>query len=677
MDKKKKIVKFIVLIVVCFFAECLISNYSALSIRFSGADELNVDLASKNVKCDGTKSINTGKKITLNEANITISDLECELKNICLVLSGDYYEYVYVDISYLDDNFSYEEDGYEYNLSSVLMYSGVDEKNYFNVKSFGEVKNLKISVGKMDNDVTISEIILNKPPEFKFSFVRFFVLLLIAIFVVYGIWKFTLEKDDYLLLKILTAVMCLMVCLGFMLLVNHQDIKFLDQYPSTNYSDEDQYRQLFESFKKGQLNLDLDYNVSKLEALNNPYDRSERNAKGAAGDFWDRAYYNGKFYSYFGVAPVFTAYYPVNILTGKVPTTEFASVLLCIYSVIFISLLYIEMIKHFCKKVPLVLALLGQVAVLFGSAIFAVAFEVQFYYMAVLSGITWTAAFLYFLLKAYFESEFRKRIVFLVLSGVSVVLIAASRPTLLFYGAAALVPAIFILTGKEDSLKRKISYVVSIGVPISIGAVMIMIYNYKRFENPFEFGFNYQLTVSIAKANTFSIAMIPATLYHYFIQQPNVNTNFPYIEIKSKTFDTYHRYNYNGRIMGVFNYPITWGFFLTPIIFRKRDKFKSAFMITFAASAVLMAYIDMCKAGSHYRYTVDILMPIILVSIVVIFDILNVLKGISKKTYITAYIFTAIAMLSTIYIGYLFMFANERHNLMDIYILAGRVLQNL
>ena len=677
MDKKKIIVKIFVLIAVCFFAECLISNFSALSVGLSGADEVTVDFNSENVKCEGKVGINTGENIILNDGKIVISNLDCELKNICLALSGDYYEYVNVDISYLDDNFAYEEDGYDYNSSYVLMYSGIEEKNYYNVESFGKVKDLRIEVGKLDNNLTVSEISLNKPPEFSFSFLRFDILLVTVFVIAYGIWKITLKDSDYLLLKILTALMCLMVFAGFMLLVNHHDVKFVDDFPSTSYNDEDQYRQLFESFKKGQLNLDLDYNISRIEALENPYDRSERNAKDTTGDFWDRAYYNGKFYTYFGVAPIFTAYYPVNILTGKVPTTEFASALLCIYAVIFISLLYIETIKHFCENVPIVLAMLGQITLLFGSAIFAAAFEVKFYYMAVLSGITWTAAFLYFLLKAYYESSFKKRLILLFLSGVSVVLIVASRPTLIFYGVVAIVPAVFILTSKNETLKRKISYVVSIGVPIAIGAVIIMIYNYKRFENPLEFGFNYQLTVSIAKANKFSIAMIPATFYHYFIQQPNINTKFPYIEIKSKTLDSYHRYNYTGRTMGVFNYPITWGFFLTPVIFRKRDKFKTAYIITFAAAAVIMAYIDMCKAGSHYRYTIDILMPIILIAVLVIFDTLNVLKDISKKVYDIAYIFTVISMLITIYLGYLFMFGNEMHNLMDTYIVAGRILQSL
>ena len=134
MDKKKRIVKIIVLVVVCIFAECLISNYSALRIIFSGTQEVNVDFKSPSISSSGAIYINTGDKITLNNGSILISDLNCELKNICLVLSGDYYEYVHLDISYLDDNFAYEEDGYDYNISNILMYSGINEKNYFKCK---------------------------------------------------------------------------------------------------------------------------------------------------------------------------------------------------------------------------------------------------------------------------------------------------------------------------------------------------------------------------------------------------------------------------------------------------------------------------------------------------------------------------------------------------------------
>lgn len=41
----------------------------------------------------------------------------------------------------------------------------------------------------------------------------------------------------------------------------------------------------------------------ELAELDNVYDNSERNASGISYA-WDRAYYNGHYYSYFGITPV-------------------------------------------------------------------------------------------------------------------------------------------------------------------------------------------------------------------------------------------------------------------------------------------------------------------------------------------------------------------------------------
>ncbi len=672
--KKNSIIKLIVIIALCIITECIISNFSAISLKLSGAEKYDIDLSS--VTLDGKNAELTDGGIVLKKGIIAVQDINTEIKNLYLELSGEYYEFVDVDIAYLDDNFAYR-DGYDYNCSTVSMYVGDNRRNYCKVSSFGEVKNLRITVGDTTDFVTVSAITLNKIPDFHFSILRCVILFMVVFVVAYGAWKMTLRKSDYILLRIIAALMCVMVYSTILNISNKDSIELLDVYPAENLADEDQYRQLFESFKQGRLDLAVDYDAEALQALDNPYDRSERNAKNATGDYWDRAYYDGKFYSYFGTAPVFTVYYPVYILTGYVATAEYASALLCIYAIIFISLLYIEFLKRFCKDVPLVLAFLGEIAVIFGSGIFAAALDKRFYYMAVISGITWTAAFLYFLLKAYYEENFKKRIIFLVLTGLSVALIAASRPTMLLYGAAAVVPALFIFTSKKESIKNKICYISAIGMPVAVGAVLIMNYNFKRFGNPFEFGFNYQLTVSMAKANTFSFAMIPATIYHYFIQQPNINTNFPYIEIKSKALSNYGRFNYNGRTMGILNYPVTWGLMLTPVFCRKKDKFKTAFILILIVSALLMAYIDMCKAGSHYRYTLDILMPVITAATVAIFDSMASLKKLSNKIYITSYVFTALAMSATIYLGYLMAFANELRTLLTDFTVMGYILQNL
>lgn len=668
MRKSKKKYLNLIIIAVCVILEILISNRAAISLI--GSEYSSVEL-SKALTSDSSASHGNGK-LQINKGIIEFYDIDTEMKNLCVTLSGND-KYIPLTVSFTDDNFAFD-DGYDYNKGTFKVLVGTKEKNYLNLNSFGNVKNLRLDFG--DERVIIEELELNKKPEFSFNILRFIIIAAVCFIIKYGLWKikFDNKKHSYAIM-ISAAVICTAILFSFANLNKvSADLNALSVYPNPNISSADQYEQLFDAFKKGQLNLDIDYDTSLFENLENIYDRSERNEHGLHGDFWDRAYYNGKFYSYFGAAPVITVYFPVYFLTHKVPTPEFASTLLCVYAVIFISLLYDTIIKKMCRKVPLLLVLLGQITVIMTSGLMAAMCENKFYYMAILSGIGSVAAFLYFLLKAYYSESFKKRNIFLVMTGISVVMIVASRPTLLLYALIAIVPAIFVLKNKNDNIYKKIIYIVSIGTPVLVGAVLIMLYNYLRFESPFEFGFNYQLTVSIAKANTITLGMLPAAVYHFYIQQPKIHSYFPYIEIKGYALDSYTRYSYSHRTMGVLNYPILNAVFLYPFAVNKdkKNSFKKYFTIAVIACAILLSFVDMCKAGSHYRYTVDILFTLAIAALIIVFELLATIEEIMPKKYHWAYILTAVIMIISITLGYLMMFANESNFLLNNFpMLAG------
>lgn len=677
MEKIKKHWKDIIIILICLLTELILSNYSAIALDINGAEETNLDLDSAVITAFDDNFRYDDEGIYLKSGEVQFDNIDTAMKNICIELSSENSRYVHFSVSFTDSNFAYD-DGFDYNSAYVQMYSSNRERNYYTFSSYGNVQSIRLSLDETDEEIMISSVKLNSKPPVRISLFRLVILIGLCFTVKYGFWKVKFRKTDSALVGVVAAVSCVAVFTTLCLMdASNSDINMLDSYPSQNISSEDEYRQLFEAFKKGQLNLDIDYDVSKLEVLNNPYDRSERNESDMHGDFWDRAYYDGKFYSYFGVAPILTVYYPVNFLTGKVPSTYLASGILCVYAIIFISLLYNLIIKKFCNEPPLLLVLIGQLALLFGSVIFALTTEGKFYYMAVLSGIGCVAAFFYFILTAYYEDHFKKRILFLILTGISIVMIAASRPTLLIYCVSALIPALYIFLDKKENIRSKIIYTVSVGAPVIIGAAAIMAYNYMRFDSPFEFGFNYQLTVSIAKANTITLTMIPPTLYHYFFQQPKLTSNFPYIEIKTRSLDAYSRYNYLGRNMGILTYPATWAIVFAPFLDRKKDKFKYSFILTVSAAAIVLSFIDMCKAGAHYRYTADILMPIILVSLVIIFFMIEKFEMLSKKTYMSLYILCTAALCSTIVIGYLMIFAAESGTLMNDFSPVVEILRGM
>ena len=77
------------------------------------------------------------------------------------------------------------------------------------------------------------------------------------------------------------------------------------------------YIQQFDAWEKGQLNIDFEVDSRILE-LENPYDYQARRLAGGYY-LWDRAMYDGKYYSYFGIAPIVTVYYPYWLIKGALP----------------------------------------------------------------------------------------------------------------------------------------------------------------------------------------------------------------------------------------------------------------------------------------------------------------------------------------------------------------------
>lgn len=653
--------KLAVIFAVSMVLSLLISNFSALRLVFSGADKKELDLQ---------RYFGSERVTITGDSPVEFRDIDTELKSVVLTFDKYSVSYGEVSVSFTDDNFRLNG-GYDYNTASELMSIGTGIENYMELSSFGKARSIKISC---DSEVTLTGVTLNAPPPFSFSLIGWLIIFLIMNCIAFGTWREILGENDRRYIWITGCVVCLLVVFVTGVIHNTCNEDLLMEIPE-DITEEDQYTQLFDAFHKGQYNLDIDYETEKLDALENPYDRSERNENDLHGVFWDRVYYNGNFYSYFGTAPVFTVYYPVFLLTGKIPTPLFASMLLCVYCVIFLTLLYELFLRRFCNDVPRELAILGLCALLFGSVIFAVASEAQFYFIAVLSGIAWTAAFLYFLLSAYFCENFRRRVILLVISGVSAALIAASRPTLLLYCFTAIIPAWDIMKNKKEATKNKLIYSAAVGVPVVIGAALIMSYNYSRFGSVMEFGFNYQLTVSRAQANTIKLSMIVPALYHFFFQQPKFNSSFPYIELQTNALRSYTRYNYAGVTMGVFSYPMTWGMALLPFMLNKKNKIKTLMISSLAVCSFLMAFIDMCKAGSHYRYTTDIAFIVLLVSVTAIFNIGSWLRERSEKAYKIYFAMTAAAMLATIILGTLVMFANEGGTMICDYAQATEYLR--
>jgi len=154
-------------------------------------------------------------------------------------------------------------------------------------------------------------------------------------------------------------------------------------------------------------------------------------------------------------------------------------------------------------------------------------------------------------------------------------------------------------------------------------------------------------------------------------------TKFPYFDMPNTVLSGYPRYTYLAYSMGAFNYPVMWGSLFLPYALKKEDKFKTNFTLTLFISVMIVAFLNMCKAGVHYRYVSDILLPLGIVSVIVLFKLAEIAAESSHKFRSGYYITLSVIFIITIAIGYLMIFANENELFMNDYALITQILRTM
>ena len=103
-------------------------------------------------------------------------------------------------------------------------------------------------------------------------------------------------------------------------------------------------KNLVKALSKGEVEIADVPDISKLEELKNPYDAIERGSLERDVDYvWDAAYYNQKYYVYFGVLTALLIMVPYYLLTKKIISS--------LTVVLLFSLLSISMLVLITKKI--------------------------------------------------------------------------------------------------------------------------------------------------------------------------------------------------------------------------------------------------------------------------------------------------------------------------------------
>ena len=290
------------------------------------------------------------------------------------------------------------------------------------------------------------------------------------------------DRRTYILM-ILVIVMLLMLCL--------EPMGWAPLWNGEVPGHRNQYEKMADAILKGQLHLDIPVEPGILE-LENPYDPAQREGLYYQ---WDHAYYDGHYYMYFGVVPALLVFAPYQLLTGHSLTTFHGTQLFAGLYIIGLFLMLSYLTRKFFPKMPMAVFFLLSSAIAVMSIWYCVSYPAM-YCTAIMSAICLMVWSLYFFIRAVFDPETTwKTFLYAGLGSLCGALVFGCRPTIGLGNILVLPLVITFFKTRKFSPKLLLGTVLS-ALPYVAVAAGLMWYNYARFDNPFEFGQSYQLTVA-------------------------------------------------------------------------------------------------------------------------------------------------------------------------------------
>lgn len=502
--------------------------------------------------------------------------------------------------------------------SSLYWNQNALSTKYTTIDAYGNTQTLLIKIYKEKGEtLTINHISLNESKPLFISKIR--LLLFTTLFFVislfigkYNYLSYTFENTSKNF-KYFTIGILIIIQLFTAFSVSNINTYLVDEVKTNT-----QYKLLTDSFINGRVDVYIKVD-KKLMNLENPYDITQRLKENVSYEF-DTAYYKGKYYIYFGAAPVVLYYLPFKLLTGAYINDSIVNAInFTILSISVIFLLYKIIKDNFSKTPILFFGLLSIFAINTCGALTLLA-EPLIYTIPILCALAY--ALLGITLWTYSIKEDKTINTLLAFLGSLAIGIAiGSRPQFGLFAFFALI----IFFEQIKDIKHNIKPFIFAIIPFIIVGSLMMYYNYARFGSPFDLGANYNLTFNDMTRRGMKISRVGDGIFFYLLQPISLAAVFPYIT--QVTFVT--------KYVGMLIHEFSFGglFFINPItilslfiakvknfLTNKKLYYTAILSLLFGFIVVLL---DTQMAGLVERYFSDISIYFIISSIIVILAYIN------------------------------------------------------
>lgn len=514
------------------------------------------------------------------------------------------------------------------NIESI---KGLDYSRYYETEFNHPVNQLVITFRAIDKTSTIRDLLftfkgfeLNYKIPFHFSAFRFFGLTGLGLGVYALVLLFLHERKKFkeqpkrsikqIILDVVIYALPVIAIIVIYAFYGNFMRPFASPDSGTQLS-----KELVDAFLKGHVHLDTEPS-EQLLALANPYDPKSRVG---ISYLWDHLLFNGKYYSYYGITPVFLVFLPFKALFNYYLSDAYAVLAFTVVGLVFLALSYETLIKqiNLKNKVPLYLKYTLFLIVTIGSGACFQVVRPYFYEASTSCAFMCAMVALFHFLKSgiLFKNPEKKCFYYhLVFSSLWMSLAVLARATFALYAVAHVVyiAYFFITNRKELVAKQKVLFFVCSLTPYVVFGLVQCIYNYLRFKSIFDFGIEYSLTIADFKHMPFHFGNVLTSIFHFMFNTGAAKEYPFFVNANTLTFGGAFYYYESGATVGLFaRIPMLFGIFVLPFFISttKQERLRRLLLGWFPC--VLLPFIQVAltwQSGYATRYYTDFTWPMLI-----------------------------------------------------------------
>lgn len=336
----------------------------------------------------------------------------------------------------------------------------------------------------------------------------------------------------------------------------------------------------------------------------------------------DTAFYKGKCYMYHGITPIAVLYLPYRLITKTMLPHSLAIFIFSCGTFLFSVLILFYVQKRHFVKTPEWMLLVSITVLGFSNITGGLMRTKGMYEVAIGSGICFLIGSIYFLTKSVASEKLR--ILNLALGSLLLGFSIGSRPQVILSTVLILVILVRFLCAKVNTTSFLYLFLAGI-LPLFVTLFFLGLYNYLRFDNPFELGFkHYRSYLCLPDPNWLNeLKIILFNFYLLFFHSPLINADFPFVHLRYKQLPFFMStdpfFGSGGAIAGIL---VVFPFVLMPIIYfitlffvkNKLTKPLPQFLLCLIYIPFLInLFFLLIIRGTEMRYRADIMTLLLLV----------------------------------------------------------------